>query len=105
MSFLRDETKRHGFPTPDGVHIGPCDVHMKHAHTIGPDGSLYACPGFTGEKSQSTGHIDDRRDAWREDGARAVRPPAVRGTSAETARSSRCARAGAWSPRTQSLAT
>jgi len=67
MSFLREETKRHGFPTPDGVHGGPCHVHMKHAHTIGPDGSLYACPGFTGEKAQSTGHIDDRRDRWREE--------------------------------------
>ncbi len=66
MSFLREETVRRGFPTPDGVHNGPCHVHSKHAHTIGPDGSLYACPGFTGEKGLSTGHIDDRREAWRE---------------------------------------
>jgi uncharacterized protein len=66
MSFLREETKRAGFPTPDGVHGGPCHVHMQHAHTIGPDGSLYACPGFTGEKGQSTGHIDDRQDPWRQ---------------------------------------
>jgi uncharacterized protein len=66
MTFLRDETTRHGFPTPDGVHNGPCHVHIQHAHTIGPDGSLYACPGFTGELSQSTGHIDDRRDPLRE---------------------------------------
>jgi uncharacterized protein len=64
--FLRKETKRHGFPTPDGVHMGPCHVHMQHAHTIGPDGSLYACPGFTGDLGQSTGHIDDRRDPLRE---------------------------------------
>ena len=66
MNLLRLDTKRHGFPTPDGVHGGPCHVHHTHAHTIGPDGSLYACPGFTGENSQSTGHIDDRRDAMRE---------------------------------------
>ena len=66
MTFLRDETRRHGFNTPDGVHNGPCHVHMKHAHTIGPDGSLYACPGFTGEKHMSTGHIDDRRDPLRQ---------------------------------------
>jgi uncharacterized protein len=39
---------------------------MQHAHTIGPDGSLYACAGFTGDKSQSTGHIDDRRDPFRQ---------------------------------------
>jgi uncharacterized protein len=65
ISFLREETKKHGFPTPDGVHGGPCHVHMTHAHTIGPDGSLYACPGFTGENGLSTGHIDDRRDPAR----------------------------------------
>jgi uncharacterized protein len=63
---LREETRRFGFPTPDGVHNGPCHVHMTHAHTIGPDGSLYACPGFTGEKALSTGHIDHRRDALRQ---------------------------------------
>jgi uncharacterized protein len=66
MSFLREETKRHGFTPHDGVHNGPCHVHMKHAHTIGPDGSLYACPGFTGQLATSTGHIDDRRDPIRE---------------------------------------
>ena len=66
MTFLRNETKRRGFPTPDGVHIGPCHVHIQHAHTIGPDGSLYACPGFTGELAASIGHVDGRRDARRE---------------------------------------
>jgi uncharacterized protein len=66
MSKLREQTKRHGLPTPDGVHGGPCHVHHTHAHTIGPDGSLYACPGFTGEKAKSTGHIDGRRDPIRE---------------------------------------
>jgi uncharacterized protein len=66
MSFLQAETKRLGFPTPDGVHNGPCHVHMKHAQTIGPDGSLYACPGFTGDLGLSIGHIDDRLDPARE---------------------------------------
>ena len=66
LGFLREETKRRGLPTESGVPSGPCHVHMKHAHTIGPDGSLYACPGFTGDKTQSTGHIDDRRESWRE---------------------------------------
>jgi uncharacterized protein len=66
MTELREATKRYGFPTPDGVHGGPCHVHHTHAHTIGPDGSLYACPGFTGEKALSTGHIDGRRDPVRE---------------------------------------
>jgi uncharacterized protein len=65
MAWLREETKRHGFPTVDGVHMGPCEIHRRHSHTVGPDGSLYACPGFTGEKAQSTGHIDGRDDAVR----------------------------------------
>jgi uncharacterized protein len=66
MTTLRNETRRLGFPTHDGVHNGPCHVHKAHAHTIGPDGSLYPCPGFTGQLAQSTGHIDDRKDEWRE---------------------------------------
>ena len=66
LSFLRDETRRRGFPTPDGVHMGPCQIHRENSHTIGPDGSLYACPGFTGAQSLSTGHIDGRREGWRE---------------------------------------
>jgi uncharacterized protein len=65
MAFLRAETRRHGLPTPDGVHMGPCQLHKEHAYTIGPDGSLYACPGFTGEKALSTGHIDGREDPRR----------------------------------------
>ncbi len=65
MSFLREETKKRGFNTLDGVHMGPCQIHRQHAYTIGPDGSLYACPGFTGDAAYSTGHIDGRRDPWR----------------------------------------
>ncbi len=66
MAFLREETRRHGLPGPSGVPGGPCHVHHANAHTIGPDGSLYACPGFTGEKALSTGHISGKTDAWRE---------------------------------------
>jgi uncharacterized protein len=66
MALLREETKRRGFTPHDGVHNGPCHVHLQHAHTIGPDGSLYPCPGFTGQLATSVGHIDDRRDSSRE---------------------------------------
>ncbi len=65
MSVLREETKKRGFSTVDGVHMGPCEIHKRHAHTIGPDGSLYACPGFAGNAAESTGHIDGRNEAWR----------------------------------------
>jgi uncharacterized protein len=64
MSFLREETMKRGFATVDGVHMGPCEIHRKHAHTIGPDGAIYACPGFTGDPKMSTGHIDGRQESW-----------------------------------------
>jgi uncharacterized protein len=65
MSFLREETTKRGFPTVDGVHMGPCQIHKQHAHTIGPEGSLYACPGFAGNATESTGHIDGRQELSR----------------------------------------
>jgi uncharacterized protein len=65
MAFLRDETKKRGFSTVDGVHMGPCEIHKEHAHTIGPDGSLFGCPGFAGEARQSIGHIDGRHEEHR----------------------------------------
>jgi uncharacterized protein len=65
MSFLREETRNAGFYTLDGVHMGPCEIHRRHAYTIGPEGSLYACPGFTGDAAQSTGHIERADDEWR----------------------------------------
>ena len=70
MAFLRDETRKRGFKTSDGVHMGPCEIHRKHAYTIGPEGDLYACPGFTGDRKMSTGHIDGRSDAARSSAAR-----------------------------------
>jgi uncharacterized protein len=41
--------------------MGPCELYRRHSHTIGPDGSLFACPGFTGEFALSVGHIGGRR--------------------------------------------
>ena len=64
MSFLRDETRKRGFPTVDGIHMGPCEIHRKHAYTLGPDGAMYSCPGFTGEKTESVGHISGRQEPW-----------------------------------------
>jgi uncharacterized protein len=65
MQFLRDETRKRGFPTPDGVHMGPCEIHRRHAYTVGIDGGLYACPGFGSEVTQSVGHIDGRQEPAR----------------------------------------
>jgi uncharacterized protein len=64
LSHLREETKKRGFPTIDGVHMGPCEIHKKHAYTIGPNGSLYACPGFTGEPTLAVGSISSPQESW-----------------------------------------
>jgi uncharacterized protein len=65
MSWLRHETQARGFSTPDGVHMGPCELHRTHAYTIGPEGSLYPCPGFTGDVRLSVGHVEAVLDAAR----------------------------------------
>ncbi len=57
MIALREATSAHGFRTVDGVHMGPCELHRQHAHTIGPDGVLFACPGFAGDAHQAVGDI------------------------------------------------
>jgi len=62
MSWLRAETRAHGFDTTDGVHLGPCELHRRHAYTVGPEGSLYPCPGFTGEPSLQVGHVAPAQD-------------------------------------------
>ena len=63
--FLREETKKAGFETIDGVHMGPCEIHRRHSYTIGVNGSLFACPGFAAEPTQATGHIDGRQNGRR----------------------------------------
>jgi len=69
MDMLRAETKRRGFSTVDGVHMGPCELYRRHSHTIGPDGALYACPGFTGDNALAVGHISGQADALRDETA------------------------------------
>ena len=73
MAYLRDETRRHGFSTTDGVHMGPCEIHRRHAYTIGPDGALYACPGFSGEAAFAVGHVE--RGACHGEGGRGFPQP------------------------------
>ena len=91
MGFLREETRKRGFPTIDGVHMGPCEIHRKHAHTIGPDGALYACPGFTGEPTLRHRPHRRRPDAAPGEGGRPASIASAPGASAATARSSPCA--------------
>lgn len=70
MAYLREETKRHGFKTADGVHMGPCEIHRGHSHTVGTDGSLFACPGFAGEAQQSIGNIAGRQNEFQSQASR-----------------------------------
>jgi uncharacterized protein len=63
MAFLQGETRKRGFAALDGIHMGPCELYRRHSHTIGPDGSLYPCPGFTGDTAQSIGDINRNPDA------------------------------------------
>jgi uncharacterized protein len=63
MAWLRAETRAQGFETLDGLHMGPCELHRRHSYTVGPDGSLYACPGFTGEPDLRIGHVEPTLDA------------------------------------------
>lgn len=65
MAWIMGEAEAKGFRTGGGLLKGPCEIHKRHAFTIGPDGALYKCPGFTGEASLSTGHIDAQRHAAR----------------------------------------
>ena len=104
LSYLREETKKRGFPTVDGVHMGPCEIHKRHAYTIGPNGSTYACPGLRVNRRCRPGTSTTARKAGgcrRRSGSNTWR----RGTSAEIARLFRFARGAVRSPRTLSLAT
>jgi uncharacterized protein len=56
-AWLREQAVARGLPTPDGVHMGPCEIHRRHAYTVGPDGRLYACPGYAGREPFAVGHI------------------------------------------------
>lgn len=70
LDHLREETKRAGFSTPDGVHMGPCEIHRSHAHTVGIEGELYKCPGFSGEATEVVGHIGREATLQERDTAR-----------------------------------
>ena len=63
MAWLRAQTRASGFETMDGLHMGPCELHRRHSYTVGPEGSLYPCPGFTGEPDQRIGHVEPSLDA------------------------------------------
>lgn len=70
LDDLREQTKRAGFSTPDGVHMGPCEIHRAHAHTVGIEGELYKCPGFSGEATEVVGHISREATVMERESAR-----------------------------------
>jgi uncharacterized protein len=70
-TWLRREANRRGLPTSDGLHMGPCDIHRRHSHTIGPDGRLFVCPGYAGLPTHAIGHV--QRAATEEESRMAAR--------------------------------
>jgi uncharacterized protein len=74
-TWLRQEAARRGLPVPDGLHMGPCDIHRRHSYTVGPDGRLFACPGYAAMPTHAVGHV--RRDATHSELAMASRRAAL----------------------------
>lgn len=64
---LQNKTFEEGLPIPERNDIGPCEYHSRHAITIGPDGSLYKCPGFAGIPRLVAGDVfhDEYNEAGR----------------------------------------
>ena len=56
-AWLREQAIARGLPVPDGVHMGPCEIHRRHSYTVGPDGRLFACPGYAGREPYAVGHV------------------------------------------------
>lgn len=56
-AWLRGQAAARGLPVPDGLHMGPCEIHRRHSYTVGPDGRLYACPGFAGVDACAVGDV------------------------------------------------
>ena len=76
LSYLRDETKKRGFPTVDGVHMGPCEIHKRHAlHDRPGRRDSTRAPASRASRRSSTGHIDDRQGELADVGGGAVRAP------------------------------
>ncbi|MBL7685242.1 MAG: radical SAM protein [Deltaproteobacteria bacterium] len=46
-----------GFHGSDRPDLGPCEFHLRHSVTVGPDGNLYKCPAFVGLKNLQAGHV------------------------------------------------
>ena len=79
---------------PDRRRRAQRPVPRAHGSTrtpIGPDGSLYACPGFTGETRSRPATSTTAEDSWRDRRSTKFDRLAAVGRCAATARSSRCA--------------
>jgi uncharacterized protein len=73
--FLREETLRRGFPTPNVV-TSACLIENKYCFVVNHDGTIYKCPAFIGRKDLEVGDlwngIKDYReshniDVWKND--------------------------------------
>ena len=75
MTFLREETRRHGFPTPRRRAQRPVPrAHAARAHDRPGRVALCVPRASPARRRMSTGHIDDRHEPWRETARETVRP-------------------------------
>ena len=104
MAFLRDETKKRGFATVDGVHMGPCEIHNRTRTRSAPTdrcSPARALPARRCSRSATSTGVRRTFAARRCGSSSASR----RGSSATTARSFRSAPAAARWRRTTNWAT
>ncbi len=59
MLDLQQKVLDSGISIMGRPEMGPCEYHMRHSFTIGPDGSLYRCPAFVGLRNLIAGHVGE----------------------------------------------
>ena len=104
MAFLREETKKRGFATVDGVHMGPCEIHSRTRTRSVPTARCSPAPVSPARRCNRSGTSTDGRK-----GPEATRCASSsgcrRGSSATTAPTSRSAPEGARWRRTTNWGT
>lgn len=57
--WFKQETKKKGFSTREGISLGPCEAARENSYTIDPDGKIYKCCGFVGRERFKIGDLQD----------------------------------------------
>ena len=65
MSFLRDETKKRGFATADGVHMGPCEIHRRTPTPSAPTARCSPAPALPARRCSRPATSTSAQEAYR----------------------------------------